>query len=71
MFDEVSKYLTVHIFNAPSHFRTLVQQGYQTSDKSDLVSALKTYTSDIIGTLSTSIKAQKRANISQTIFELE
>ena len=62
---------TINIFNAPSHFRALVQQGCQTSNKSDLVSALKTYMSDIIGTLSTSIKAQKRANISQTIFELE
>ena len=54
-----------------SHFRPLVGRGFQTSDKSDLVSPLDTYTSDSIGTLSTSIKAQKRANISQTIFELD
>ena len=36
-----------------------------------LVSPLNTYKSDIIGTSSTSIKAQKRENISQKRFELE
>ena len=49
----------------------LLLRGCQTSDKSDLVSPLDTYMSDIIGTLSTSIKAQKRENISKKRFELE